>query len=91
MQGFYLAHIFVLWTFPEQVHVYEDKLPGVEVSGAAGGHHELPDDPGGGAHGDDTGPGGGLPQQTSEHGGIGGLLIEGDVGDVVILDAAHVP
>ena len=75
---------------PEQVHVYEDKLPGVEVAGVAGGHHELPDDLGWGADGDDAGPGGRLPQQTLEHRGIDGLLIEGDMGDVVILDAAHV-
>ena len=35
-------HFPILWTFPEQIHVDEDKLPGVEEARAAGGHHELP-------------------------------------------------
>ena len=36
-------HFPILWTFPEQIHVDEDKLPGVEEARAAGGHHELPE------------------------------------------------
>ena len=115
----------ILWTFPKQIHVDEDKLPGVEEAWAAGRHHELPeqcgheqsktedqiylvfknskskkvwifrdhtvpDDIGWGAHRDNAGPGGRLPQQTLEHGGVGRLLVEGDVGDVLILNATHV-
>ena len=83
--------MLALWTVPEQIHVDKDELPGVEEAGAAGGHHELPDDLGGGAHRDNAGPWGRLPQQAVEHRGVGRLLIERDVGDVLILDSAHVP
>ena len=83
--------MFALCTVPEQVHIDEDELPSVEEAGAAGGHHELPDDLGGGAHRDNAGSGGRLPKQALEHRGVGCLLIERDVGDVLILDPAHVP
>ena len=86
-----LYKMLALWTVPEQVHIDEDKLSGVEEARAAGGHHELPDDLGGGAHRDNAGPGGRLPQQALEHSGVGRLLIERDVGDVFVLDSAHVP
>ena len=80
----------MLWTVPKQVHIDEHELPGVEEAGAASGHHELPDDLRGGAHRDDAGPGGRLPQQAVKHRGVGCLLIERDVGDIFILDSAHV-
>ena len=86
-----LKHNYALSTVPEPVHVYEDELPGVEEAGAACSHHQLPDDLGGGAHCDDAGPGGCLLQQALEYRGVCRLLIERDVGDVLIPDAAHVP
>ena len=83
--------MLALWKVPEQIHIDEDKLPGVEKAGAAGSHHELPDDLRGGAHRDNAGPGGRLPQQALEHRGVCRLLIERDVGNVFVLDSAHVP